>query len=906
MTEECWLWLGSFPDGSLRKRVPTEPGKVTRCRRSLEPSEWFCDLLQKHGGDQYPQEVLYSFNSAVSRVKQSEQQVEGFKLHALVKISSEGGCCENGPLTQWDRECNLQKSLHDAPLDAYSVSIRDVRTCVAMQHVFHKASRGVGSGGLSSIKISSPLFMPHWGAGGPQGTADEVLLESSFSFEEQVTVSDLLAELHEDTAPDDIPMLLLPFPLVILVLKREWHSILLLVRWHSCLHEHRHRRPLGPLPSWPSVDAPVWRARGQHEAPHVHDALLSAEPLNADVLQKFAGIIRSWAPALLNDPPGSSPPATVREDLLHLTRTLDSWGGSWRNAMGMLNISGGGSKFRHTARKLLDCIRLSTCLTGGPSNLADVVAQSLSLVLPEFLRAPFLSNIKSQKHGIIPSASLISRYELALDVALCLLARETADQGCIRVGWADSSPLAGYDWIWSQYHEIRESMLLSCFQAVHNLHRAVSEVVAEYEERDDDADAVLPTAPLPEWMTWLQTLKDGVREHIHPPAAMGSGRRSLADKAASEVYKWQLQTPPVVKLSEHASSYVAHCSDMGVELGLPDFRVAGSVDSLLPEWLREKHQHLPDVDNGGGPDPAQLAPHSPDVDGDFLDDGPVVELEAPVAPPPRPGQDDTVFFFPEALTVAGLQHIVSNLTADVHQGMKHWAHFFDNLKTLESLLRVDERRQRFIWTCLHGTALQGQGFRFRKFSASLYEARWHEVVNFLKCLKPLLSTLVRAWDHDKFVSGVNAEGAQRPVQAQAENAQNAMRGLSALDPERVTAILQSALFHSYLDMALRLEQVPESLASTAEGCVCHGALLAQLSEHKRHQCLEEHFGAGIKTCPMAGKLLPELVTGLLESVAEEITFLHEEELRLLPLPGLAPLSAEDWNLLISDFRQGLL
>ena len=671
-SREGWLWLGSFPDGSLRKRFAAEPtGKVVRCRRSLEPAEWFCDLLEVHGGDQYAQKILYTFNSAVSQGVRQFQQEEGFQLHALVKVSSEGGCCENGALTPWDRECILQKSLHDAPLDAYSVSIQDVRTCVDRQRVSHKTSRGIGSGGLSSIKLNNPLFMPHWGAGGPQGTADEVLLEPSFSFEEQVKVSALFAELQDETVPDDIPMLLLPFPLVFLVMKRQWHSILLLVRWHSCLHEHRHRHPLGPLPSWPPTDAPVWRARGQNETPHVDDALLSAEPLNADVLQKFAGIIRGWAPALLNDPPGSTPPATVREDLLHLTRTLDSWGGSWKSAMGMLNISGGGSKFRHTARKLLDCIRLSTCLTGGPSNLANVVAQSLSLVLPEFLRAPFLSNIKSQKHGIIPSASLVSRYELALDVALCLLARETADQGCVRVGWTDSSPLAGYDWIWSQYHEIRESMLLSCFQAVHKLHHAISVVVAESEERDDIADVVLPTAPLPEWMPWLQTLKESVREHIHPPAAMGSGRRSLADKAASEVYKWQLQHPPVVKLSEHASSYVAHCSDMGVELSLPDFRVAGSVGSLLPEWLREKQQHLADVDDAGVPDAAQPAPASPDIDGDFLDDNIVVEAGAPVAQPPGPGHDDAVFFMPEALTVAGLQHVVNNLCADVHQGMKH-------------------------------------------------------------------------------------------------------------------------------------------------------------------------------------------------------------------------------------------
>ena len=37
-------------------------------------------------------------------------------------------------------------------------------------------------------------------------------------------------------------------------------------------------------------------------------------------------------------------------------------------------------------------------------------------------------------------------------------------------------------------------------------------------------------------------------------------------------------------LELHAATYVSHTSDMGVELGLPDFTVS-DVNSLLPPWL---------------------------------------------------------------------------------------------------------------------------------------------------------------------------------------------------------------------------------------------------------------------------------------------------------------------------------
>ena len=42
--------------------------------------------------------------------------------------------------------------------------------------------------------------------------------------------------------------------------------------------------------------------------------------------------------------------------------------------------------------------------------------------------------------------------------------------------------------------------------------------------------------------------------------------------------------------------------------------------------------------------------------------------------------DGRVFFMPSAMTIAGLQHIVNNLSADTHKSLKFWEAFFSELK----------------------------------------------------------------------------------------------------------------------------------------------------------------------------------------------------------------------------------
>ena len=110
---------------------------------------------------------------------------------------------------------------------------------------------------------------------------------------------------------------------------------------------------------------------------------------------------------------------------------------------------------------------------------------------------------------------------------------------------------------------------------------------------------------------------------------------------------------------------------------------------------------------------------------------------APV-PDPRPAN---IFLMPEGLAVTGLQHVVDNLNHDVHKALQHWDNIYGQLKQFEHLLRNGDSRRIFCWTCLHARAPESVNAKFKLFKASLYEARWYDVLRFLKKLPSLLQSL---------------------------------------------------------------------------------------------------------------------------------------------------------------------
>ena len=116
-----------------------------------------------------------------------------------------------------------------------------------------------------------------------------------------------------------------------------------------------------------------------------------------------------------------------------------------------------------------------------------------------------------------------------------------------------------------------------------------------------------------------------------------------------------------------------------------------------------------DVDVGDGPNlaapsPARTPVASP-ASPPSIQAPPTPPLHPPAAPPVRP---ETQHFMPSTITVPGLQHIANNMCNETHTSLSHWKVFWSQLKRLESLLAMSERRSRYVATCLRGTAFESK------------------------------------------------------------------------------------------------------------------------------------------------------------------------------------------------------
>ena len=652
----------------------------------------------------------------------------------------------------------------------------------------------------------------------------------------------------------------------------------------------------------------------------------------------MASDLRRWTPKILT---GLIPDDRAKEEraleedigkLMYWQSKMQEWDASTDRAAALAELQ----RLRHKSSRLIECLRFSRCLAGGSESMVDSIKRGLSLALPPDIGKAFIQSFDNDR-GRLPSASLVRHAEFCLDIALLLWQRERSLLDVVRYLWSDSSPMGGFDWLWSQHHEIERCKLVETAQAVWSFETAfrqhVLKLIKEKEDEEDEGDIDhLALQRKDEWIPWLESILRNIIEHINPPAALGQGFRDVQDKLKAIVFKWALQTQASHPLDKVARTIVGHTSDMGVEAAIADFRCR-DIESLLPPWMDrgsleldiegealatdapcvfERDTQVLASDHGGdGPtldddDSESAGGVASDVDGPELD-SPVepAQSDAPFAGDVQDTDSDigSEFALPEAIPIAGLQHVIDNLTKDAHQSMHGWDTFFTQLKQFESLLRSGDHRRTYVWTCLRGHPLKTQEHRFSRWSSSLYEARWREVCAFLRHLVPLLPTLCATWDPQKFKSGRSGDaGIEQPCQEQARERQEEVEGMRKFDPGSITKSLRSSFFLNYCSMVLFLDDVPTKMAEWSEGCRCHGCLHKILSPYLLKRLLANHFNSIIGRCPMGGKRASEIVSGKFMEVIEELWKITEGALHSLPtLPGASPMTHAQHEALLADF-----
>jgi hypothetical protein len=175
--------------------------------------------------------------------------------------------------------------------------------------------------------------------------------------------------------------------------------------------------------------------------------------------------------------------------------------------------------------------------------------------------------------------------------------------------------------------------------------------------------------------------------------------------------------------------------------------------------------------------------------------------------------------------VYGFQQTTNNLSQDVHKVLKYWDRFWNGLHVFSGLLNIEERRRRFNWTCLRKTAHARYERSLKHWSANLYEKQWKHTIKFTRGLRKIMHIFHLAWDHRKYMSGVDGDGLPQ------ENPEAEHAEAIAFDPVALTGLLHNNFFQRYLIVINDSEGVVESrMAAWSEACNCHEPLF---STHRR-------------------------------------------------------------------------
>jgi hypothetical protein len=378
------------------------------------------------------------------------------------------------------------------------------------------------------------------------------------------------------------------------------------------------------------------------------------------------------------------------------------------------------------------------------------------------------------------------------------------------------------------------------------------------------------------------------------------------------------------KLRRFTLSFFSFCSDMGVEIGIGEFKVAdGDLEPLLPNWLigGDMASDLPkDALNFSGERLSAAA--SFDLEPDIAPASAAVDVEALASehvedrePEPQDRDFHSSIFLPQAMRIPGSLHIINNALEQVTEKLSHWQDFLAQLKIFEALWCCG-RLQRFVNFCLRPSVLTHKCDEIlRRKLGSLYTKRWGEVVYFCIRLKGVLPILRSTWDERRFLFGI--DGAERNGDEGDETQEN-LNGRSNFDPSLLTRTLKDSFFFAYLDMILALVSMTEDIAHWAEACSCHEDVILQHGfaenqglqgqSRKKHRMtmksgrvLSSLFSGKADVCPMRGKRLPELVAYGAEKMLLDLS---SSAIGSLFVSHRHLVSSEQWNLLTSDFEVG--
>ena len=288
----------------------------------------------------------------------------------------------------------------------------------------------------------------------------------------------------------------------------------------------------GILQNWPPESSRAW---GLAKDDADDDDGADFDP---HACKQIADSFISWAPCILEHAERQGEAMLTRHMLEANVLTLRSWSRALWVAHGIVSSekTEGDSNFLHSSLQLWQCISMSRGLKGGPAALKQILLDSMRIAVPKNFCDAFVESIESPLSSVVPSPSTIARANLPVDIALCLYERDRWDDNkpTYRYAWSDSSPMAGYDWLWSQFKEISKEWVVPLWRAACKVQLDAEGIIDGIDAEEDQVDALEEFAET--HREQFDVLKRHVRLVVDPPVSLASGHRALVHKVSGQVF----------------------------------------------------------------------------------------------------------------------------------------------------------------------------------------------------------------------------------------------------------------------------------------------------------------------------------------------------------------------------------
>ena len=914
------LWLVGYRDGKFRASVA---GK--RIKHTLPSRTWLNDRLASIG------EARPVDGDACDSAKQSRDfaQVGEVYIQGLLVVDcTPTSTCADGVLTNWTLEAEALLQYVLQPADAYTLQIQQVWTCsgqVALslcRPTFEDRRRP------DPVKFlrSRPLCTGVWGDDVPPKVI-------RLGAQEEECASEVMRAFGVragEQSYTDWHILLYPEQVIKLMLAGLWQDVLLLTRWHPGFQIH---------PEFPRRDARVMTA-------DAHTNLLAPSApveFSVDRYASMARNLRKWSPAILDVHPADRSDlestvgalANLASDRCHRPKLTRSGSDHLIACIKSSWFMRGGF---HNMNALLDEL-LPGLLPPGTIPAGQRPTEWLE-------KLPAEATIRYNEFRFDAALMVWrQRHTANLGRAIRWFVSDSSVQADYDWIWTSFTEVAESDMITLVLAVCKLELDMKMFEeAMENVERHVPEQDGDSTRSDDGVEEDNQPSEdmirrfvdftrqpskfcLEEWRPHLDTIAQSFHHHVCPPAALES--TSLADKCAALRHMFYPELPASVSDRSFLSSGASHLSDMGTELGIADFE---AVTNLMAPWYDRSDGGLDidmgddvaghGIDNGNGehlPLDTEMTIGTSDLDtqcfgesggaefdciaadidgqlnfttqGDAISadvDGQIAAMEWPQEASSEPTDTSLAdppgnYFLPWGLTIPGMQHILHNAACDVHQVIVGWPSFWTRLKSLERLLNSAENRRRLLHTCFKGSVLEDEANKkFKYWSASLYEARWGEILHFCRRLVDVLQLLPAGWSETAWLRGGGSEAAE-------------------LNAQEITAALADVDFPAYLELTLAIEEVTLLLQNWSRRCPCHDYLLRRTQNRKAaRKLMSLHYKGLWQECPLSGCWAPELAAGKISKVMASVW--DSCESKMLKSLRVVAMSESSRSQLLADFR----